>query len=188
MNLCSRHGKLGKDYKEGIMYMSSHKSERLGLKPDDEAIICKLYQQMIDGWNAGNGDAFAAPYTDDSDFIGFDGTHMKGCQEIASFHQMLFDKFLKGSRLIGKIRGIRFVTTDVAMMIAVGGTIMAGQSDIEPERNSIHTIVAIKRDNNWYFTAFQNSRAQYIGRPEESQALTEELRQELSMASKRKTY
>jgi len=44
------------------------------LKSDDEAAIRKLYQQMIDGWNAGNGNAFAAPYTDDSDFIGFDGT------------------------------------------------------------------------------------------------------------------
>jgi uncharacterized protein (TIGR02246 family) len=164
--------------------MSSHKSKILGSKSDDEATIRTLYQQMIDGWNAGNGDAFAAPYTDDSDFIGFDGTYMKGRQEIASFHQMLFDKFLKGSRLIGKIRSVRFVTMDVAIMIAVGGTVMAGQSDIEPERNSIHTIVAVKRDSNWYFSAFQNSRVQYIGRPEEFQALTEELRQELLMASK----
>jgi hypothetical protein len=52
------------------------------------------------------------------------------------------------------------------------------QSDIEPERNSIHTLVAIKYDCNWRFTAFQNTRATFIGRPEESQALTEELRQE----------
>jgi uncharacterized protein (TIGR02246 family) len=95
---------------------------------------------------------------------------MKGRQQIASFHQMLFDKFLRGSRLIGKIRSIRFVTEDVAIMTAVGGTIMAGQSDIEPERNSIYTIVVVKCDKNWYFTAFQNTRAQYIGRPEESQS------------------
>ena len=59
-------------------------------------------------------------------------------------------------------------------MVAVGGTVMAEQSDIEPERNSIHTLVAIKHDGKWHFTAFQNSRAQFIGRPEESQALTEE--------------
>jgi hypothetical protein len=71
-------------------------------------------------------------------------------------------------------------------MIAVGGTVMAGHSDIEPERNSIHTIVAVKRNSNWYFTAFQNSRVQYIGRPEASRALTEELRQELLKTSKEK--
>jgi uncharacterized protein (TIGR02246 family) len=75
-------------------------------------------------------------------------------------------------------------TIDVAIMIAIGETVMAGQSDIEPERNSIHTIVAVKRDSNWCFTAFQNSRVQYIGRPEESRALTEELQQELSKISK----
>jgi uncharacterized protein (TIGR02246 family) len=86
--------------------MSSHKSERLGLKPNDEASIRKLYQEMIDGWNASSGNEFAAPYTDDSDFIGFDGTYMKGRQEIASFHQMLFDKFLRGSRLIGQEQAI----------------------------------------------------------------------------------
>jgi uncharacterized protein (TIGR02246 family) len=167
--------------------MRSHKSSKaLNSTSDDEAAIQDLYQQMIDGWNAVNGNAFAAPYTDDSDFIRFDGTYMKGRQEIASFHQMLFDKFLRGSRLIGKIKSIRFVTMDVAIMIAVGGTVMAGQSDIESERNSIHTIVAVKRDSNWHFAAFQNSRAQYIGRPEISRALTEELRQELLKTSKEK--
>jgi hypothetical protein len=31
----------------------------------------------------------------------------------------------------------------------------------------------------WYLAAFQNTRAHYIGRPEESQILTEELQQEL---------
>jgi uncharacterized protein (TIGR02246 family) len=146
-----------------------------------------LYQQMIDGWNIGSGDAFAAPYTEDSDYIGFDGTYLKGRRKVASFHQQLFDRFVKGSRLVGKIRGIRFLTLDVAVMIAVGGTVMAGQSDIDPDRNSIHTLVAVKHDSNWYFTAFQNSRAAFVGRPEESQELTEELRHELSPASKRKT-
>jgi hypothetical protein len=54
---------------------------------------------------------------------------------------------------------------------------MVGQSDIDPERNSVHMLVAIKQNANWRFTAFQNSRAQFIGRPEEAQALTDELRQ-----------
>jgi uncharacterized protein (TIGR02246 family) len=120
---------------------------------------------------------FAAPYTDVCDYIGFDGTYLKGREEIASLHQMLFDKFVKGSRLVGKIRSIRFLTSDIAIVVAVGGTVMVGQSDIDPERNSIHMLVAINQNANWRFTAFQNSRAQFIGRPEEAQALTNELRQ-----------
>ena len=66
-------------------------------------------------------------------------------------------------------------------MHAVGGTIMAGQSDIESERNSVHMIVAKKDDasSQWQIVAFQNTRAQYIGRPDVVQALTEDLRREL---------
>lgn len=123
----------------------------------NEVEIRRLYKQMIDGWNSGSGDTFAAPFTDDSDFIGFDGTLMNGRQQISSFHQMLFDSFVKGSRLVGKVRGIRFVSSDVAIMIAVGGSVMAGQSDIEPERYSIRTLVAIKRDRILQFSAFQNT-------------------------------
>jgi hypothetical protein len=33
---------------------------------------------------------------------------------------------------------------NVAIIIVLGGTVMAGQSDIEPEQNCIHTIVAVK--------------------------------------------
>jgi uncharacterized protein (TIGR02246 family) len=147
---------------------------------DDEATIRSLYFQMIDGWNKGSGEAFVAAFAEDGDLVGFDGTHLKGRQEIASFHQQLFDRFLKGSRLVGKIRNVRFLTPDVAIILVVGGTIMAGQSDIDPERNSIHTLVVMKgSDDKWRIAAFQNTRAQYIGRPDMSQALTGELRKEL---------
>jgi uncharacterized protein (TIGR02246 family) len=148
---------------------------------ENESAIRALYFQMIDGWNKGDGNVFAAPFAEDADLVGFDGTHLKGHQEIASFHQRLFDTFVKGSRLIGKVRSVRFLTPDVAIMHSVGGTIMAGQSDIESERNSVHTLVAKKGDVNsqWRIVAFQNTRAQYIGRPEMVEALTENLRQEL---------
>lgn len=142
----------------------------------DGPAIRNLYQEMIDGWNAGSGDAFAAPFEEDGDQVAFDGTHFKGRQEIASFHQHLFDMFLRGSRLVGKVRSVRFLTSEVAVMHAVGGTVMAGQTDLDPERNSFQTLVAVKRDEKWRLAAFQNTRGTYISRPEESQKLTEELR------------
>lgn len=39
---------------------------------------------------------------------------------------------------------------------------------LTPERNSIHTIVAVKIDQVWKFTSFQNTRAQYVGNPEKN--------------------
>ena len=32
-----------------------------------------------------------APFTDDADFVVFEGTHLKGRQQIASFTQQIFD-------------------------------------------------------------------------------------------------
>ncbi|HEX6281947.1 MAG TPA: SgcJ/EcaC family oxidoreductase [Nitrososphaera sp.] len=150
-------------------------SQTLSSAAADEAAIRALYRQLMDGWNAGSGDAFASSFEEDGDLVGFDGTHLKGRQEIALFHQHLFDMFLKGSRLVGKVRSVRFLTSDVAVMHAVGGTVMAGQTDLEPERNSVQTLVTIKRNGKWNIAAFQNTRATYTGRPEESQKLTEEL-------------
>jgi uncharacterized protein (TIGR02246 family) len=153
----------------------NHNSQTLS-SAADEAAILRLYQQMMDGWNAASGDAFAAPFEEDGDLVGFDGTHLKGCKEIATFHQHLFDMFLKGSRLIGKVKSVHFLTSDVAIMHAVGGTITDGQTDLDSERNWVQTLVAVKRDTKWHLATFQNTRATYIGRQEESSKLTEELR------------
>jgi uncharacterized protein (TIGR02246 family) len=151
---------------------SSSSSSAIG----DEVEIRALYHQLMDGWNTASGYAFAFPFEGNGDLVGFDGTHINGRHEIALFHQQLFDKFLKGSRLVGKVRSVRFVASDVAVMHTVGGTVMAGQTDLDPERNSVQTLVAVKRNGEWSLAAFQNTRATYIGMPEESQKLTEELR------------
>ena len=85
-------------------------------RPSDEVAIRSLYQQLMDGWNRGGGEAFAAPFAEDGDLVGFDGTYLKGRQEIISFHQQLLDTYVKGSRLVGKIRNVRFVTPVVPII------------------------------------------------------------------------
>jgi uncharacterized protein (TIGR02246 family) len=124
----------------------------------DEAAVRALYQQLMDGWNQGSGDAFAAVFTEDGDLVAFDGTHFKGRQEIAPFHQQLFDKWLKGSRLVGQVKDVRFLSPDVALMHAVGGTVLRGKSEPVPERDSIQTLVATRQDGEWRLAAFQNTR------------------------------
>jgi uncharacterized protein (TIGR02246 family) len=118
----------------------------------------------MDGWNQGSGAALAAVFTEDGDLVGFDGTHFKGRQEIAPFHQQLFDKWLKGSRLVGHVKDVRFLSPDVALMHAVGGTVMRGKSEPVPERDSIQTLVATRQDGEWHLAAFQNTRLHPIGR------------------------
>ena len=131
--------------------------------PADEEAIRGLYQELMDGWNRGSGDAFAAPFTEDGDLVAFDGTHFKGSKEIAPFHQQLFEKWLEGTRLVGEVRDVRFLSPDVALMHAVGSTVMRGESEPSPERDSIQTLVATREGGQWRLAAFQNTRVRPMG-------------------------
>jgi uncharacterized protein (TIGR02246 family) len=128
----------------------------------DEAAIRELYGELMDGWNRGSGEAFAAAFTEDGDLVAFDGTHFKGRKEIVPFHQELFDKWLKGSRLVGKVKDVRFLSPDVALMHAVGSTVMRGKSEPSPERDSIQTLVAVRQGEEWRLAAFQNTRVRIM--------------------------
>jgi uncharacterized protein (TIGR02246 family) len=131
---------------------------------DEEPAVRALYEQLMDGWNQGSAEAFAAPFCEDGDLIGFDGTHLKGRAEIVSFHQPLFDKWLKGTRLVGRVKAVRFLSDKVALIHAVGGTVMRGKAEASPERDSIQTLVAVRRDGDWRLAAFQNTRVRPMGR------------------------
>jgi uncharacterized protein (TIGR02246 family) len=87
----------------------------------------------MDGWNQGSGEAFAAPFAEDGDLIRFDGTHLTSRPEIASFHRPLFDTWLKGSRLSGAVKSVRFLSPEVAVMHAVGGMVIREKSAPSPK-------------------------------------------------------
>lgn len=117
----------------------------------------------MEGWNQGSGAAFAAAFTEKGDLVAFDGTHFHGRREIAPFHQELFDKWLKGSRLVGQVKDVCFLSPDIAVMHAVGGTVMRGESRPAPERDSIQTLVAVQEAGEWLVAAFQNTRLRPLG-------------------------
>jgi uncharacterized protein (TIGR02246 family) len=129
----------------------------------DEAEIRALHERVLDGWNQGSGEAFAAPFAEDAHLVGFDGTILRGRKEIAEFHQPLFDRWLRGSRLVGGATLVRFLGPDAAVVLTIGGTIMRGRSGPAPERDSIQTLVAERGGGGWSFVSFQNTRLRPMG-------------------------
>jgi uncharacterized protein (TIGR02246 family) len=130
----------------------------------DEVAVRDVYQQFMDAWNQGSGAALAAVFTEDGDLVGFDGTRLTGRQQIAAFQQRLFDKWLKGTRLVGQVTDVRFLGPDVAVMHAVGGTVLRGKRAPAPERDSIQTLVAARQaGGDWRLAAFQNTRLRVMG-------------------------
>jgi uncharacterized protein (TIGR02246 family) len=136
------------------------------MEPDqhdaDTSAVQDLFRAVLEGWNTGSGERFAAPFTDPCDFIAFDGTHLTSREQIATVHQELFDKWLRGTRLTGDPQ-VRFLTPDVALIVARGDTIMRGKSKPAAERASIQTLTAVRTADGWRFVSFQNTRVRLIG-------------------------
>ena len=142
--------------------MKIHGTDAIERQSDADEIR-GLYLATMDGWNRGSAEAFAAPFVDDVDFVAFDGTRFHGRDELVRFHDPLFKTHLKGTRLVGDVMDIRFLGSDVAVLHAYGGTILRGKREPAPERDSLQTLVAMKRDGRWQLVAFQNTRVRPIG-------------------------
>jgi uncharacterized protein (TIGR02246 family) len=144
-------------------------------RTSDESAVRMLYQQLLASWNAHDSTAFAAPFTDDAEVIGFDGSQMTGRAEIEATLKGIFADHETGA-YVGIIRSVRFLSSTVAMLRAVSGVIPAGQSDLNPALNAQQALIAVKHDGAWRITLYQNTPAQFHGRPDLAQRLTDELR------------
>jgi uncharacterized protein (TIGR02246 family) len=143
--------------------------------PDDGAIRA-LYQQVLDAWNTRSPEAFGALFAEDGNVVGFDGSPLNGRAEIEKELRRIFADH-QTAAYVGKVREVRFLTPDVAVLRAVSGMVPSGKSDLNPAVNTIQTLVAARQNDLWRIAVYQNTPAQFHGRPELSEALTEELRQ-----------
>ncbi|HKG25405.1 MAG TPA: SgcJ/EcaC family oxidoreductase [Thermomicrobiales bacterium] len=142
----------------------------------DETAVSDLYRHQLNGWNARNAGALGTLYAEDANVVGFDGSQVDGRAEIeAHFRQIFADH--QTATYVGKIREVRFLTPDVAVLRAVAGLVPPGKSDLNPDANAVQTLVAVRQDGNWRIAVYQNTPAAFHERPEASQALTDELRQ-----------
>jgi uncharacterized protein (TIGR02246 family) len=85
-------------------------------------------------------------------------------------------------RYVGIVREVRSFGNDVAPLHAVAGVVPAGRSDVAPDLNSIQALVAERQHGEWRAVLYQNTPAQFHGRPELAESLTQQLREALKKA------
>ncbi|WP_420100617.1 SgcJ/EcaC family oxidoreductase, partial [Escherichia coli] len=86
----------------------------------------------------------AEPFAEDGELIGFDGSHCVGRAEILSHLQPISANHPTPA-FVSKVRGVRFLSSEVAVLRAVAGMVPPGQSDLDPNLNTHHTLVTVKR-------------------------------------------
>jgi uncharacterized protein (TIGR02246 family) len=129
--------------------------------PADEAAVRALPAQVTAAFP--DGEAVAAAFTEDADFIVAEGTHLKGRVEIVAYFQRLLeeqDEFgtsLQGVKSTAEVRDLRFLTDDVALMHTTGGLLFPGETAVPPDRRTIQTWVATKAGGTWLVASYQSS-------------------------------
>jgi uncharacterized protein (TIGR02246 family) len=140
----------------------------------DQAVISNLYKGLLSCWNRQDAKGMASLFAKNGNVIGFDGSQNDGKNEIEFEMQKIFSNHQTAS-FVWIVREIRFLTDDVALLRAVVGMIPPGKNKIMQDRNAIQSLIVAKENEGWKIALFQNTPAQFHGRPELSEALTKEL-------------
>ncbi|WP_139488685.1 SgcJ/EcaC family oxidoreductase [Brevibacillus dissolubilis] len=139
-----------------------------------EKAVQALYQQLIHAWNNRNARAMADLFAADGEMIGFDGSQAIGPEDIFSHVHPIFENH-PTAPFVTKVKGIRLIGSDAVMLRAIAGMIPPGQSELNPNVNAHQTLIAVQKEGSWQIQLFQNTPAQFHGRPELVEQMTAEL-------------
>jgi uncharacterized protein (TIGR02246 family) len=137
--------------------------------------IRRLYEQILVAWNQQDAPAMAAQFEEDGNLIGYDGSQADSRAAIEDHLRPIFADHPTAA-YVAKVREIRMLGRDVGILRAVAGMIPPGSDDINPGVNTIHTLVGVQSVDGWRVALLQSTPAAWHGRPQDSAALTEELR------------
>ena len=137
--------------------------------------IRRLYKQILVAWNQQDAAAMAARFEEDGNLVGYDGSQADSRAAIEDHLGPIFADHPTAA-YVAKVREIRMLGGGVGLLRAVAGMIPPGSGDINPAVNTIHTLVAVQNADGWLVALFQSTPAAWHGRPQDSAALTEELR------------
>lgn len=136
-----------------------------------------VYRRLLESWNSRDAKSYAALFTPAAHVTGFDGSQMNGQSEIASELAAVFEDHPTAS-YVGKVREVRPLGgRDAVLLRAVVGMIPPGKQAINPAANAIQNLVLVDDPSfgEPRIDFFQNTPAEFHGRPELGSALTEEL-------------
>jgi uncharacterized protein (TIGR02246 family) len=130
----------------------------------DKAGVLDVLKGVYEAWNSADPDAFVAEYLEDASAI-LPGSYLKSRQEIRDAMAYSFNGPLKGRRSSDKVRDVRFLSDEVAVVISESGILIPGESEAPPERTVYATWVLTKRDGRWLLAAYSNSPSVAPGQP-----------------------
>ena len=126
------------------------------LTQTDRAAIDALVRTLDTAWNAGDGDAFAAPFAADADFVNVRAEHHRGRQAIAAGHTAIFRGIYAGSTNQYTVKSARLVTADVAL-VHVNATLQVPSGPLAGQMKALYSMVLVREGSGWQIASFHNT-------------------------------
>ncbi len=139
-----------------------------------------LYRKLLQAWNDQDAAAMVALLTPDGSMVGFDGSSVKG-QDAALKHLKPVLDTLPTPTYVASVREVRELGLDTTLLLAAAGMVPRGKGNINPALNALQVLVAQRNDGAWRVAHFQTTPAAFHERPEQSDALSLELRVALQL-------
>jgi uncharacterized protein (TIGR02246 family) len=130
-----------------------------------DAELVGLFERMCSAWTTGDADGYGACFTEDSDYVSYDGTDTRGRRDMVANHDRLFRGVLSGSALVGEVESVRHLREDVAVLHATGSVQMPWRATLPKRRLSRQTIVAVRTEDGWRVAALHNGRVRPVTIP-----------------------
>jgi uncharacterized protein (TIGR02246 family) len=138
-----------------------------------ETMVHELYRDLLTAWNDRDAERFAGLFADDGTLVGFDGSQIDG-PEIAKHLAPIFLDHPTAA-YVARVREIRLLGPGAVLIRSIAGMRPPGGTALNPALNAVQTLIAELRLPGWRVVLFQNTPAQYHGRPEAVAAHTAEL-------------
>jgi uncharacterized protein (TIGR02246 family) len=126
------------------------------LSQSDKADLERIVRLLEAAWNAGDGEAFAAPFAGDADFVTVRGEHYRGRTAIGAGHAAIFRTVYAGSTNHMHVEAARPLRPDVAL-VRVLATLDVPTGPLAGRHRARFTLVMTKERTGWEIATLHNT-------------------------------
>jgi uncharacterized protein (TIGR02246 family) len=127
-----------------------------GIAMITEQDLRTVLEQLERGWNSGDGEAFAAPYAEDAEFVTVQGMRVTGRAAIAAGHQGIFDSIYAGSTNSMELQDTLEVSGDVRIALT-RNTLSVPAGPLAGVRQAMSTNVLRRIGAGWEVVSTHNT-------------------------------
>jgi uncharacterized protein (TIGR02246 family) len=124
--------------------------------PEDRAALDLIVRRLEAAWNAGDGDAFAAPFADDADFVMIRGEHFSGRAAIGAGHSGIFRTIYAASTNRMTVEAARLLRPDVAL-VRVYSMLEVPRGPLAGGHRARFTLVCTREPAGWRIATLHNT-------------------------------